>query len=119
MFAYWEQEKTKITKKIMEHKKDGIEKGKPLESMKVFLFQGVLFKSIPTFSKLLTKVASHGWNALAYTANENCNGCAICEKICPVHNIHMENGKPIWGDHCANCFACLQWCPQQLLLWEM
>jgi len=115
MFTYWEQEKTKIAKKIMEHEKDGIEKSKPFESMKVFLFQGVLFKSIPTFTKLLSKVAFHGWDALAYTANEKCNSCGICEKICPVHNIHMENGKPIWEDHCANCFACLQWCPQQAI----
>jgi len=115
MLVNWEQAKSKIANKINEHKKDGIEKSKPLEAMKVFLFQGVLFKSIPTFTKLLTKVAFHGWDALAYTANENCNGCGICEKICPVHNIHMENGKPIWGDHCANCFACLQWCPKQAI----
>lgn len=91
MLAHWEQARLKNSKKIMEHEKDGIEKSNPLESMKGFLFQGILFKSIHTFTKLLTKVAFHGWDALAYMANENCNGCGICERFCPVHNIHTEN----------------------------
>jgi ferredoxin/flavodoxin len=44
---------------------------------------------------------------------ENCNGCGTCEKVCPVNNINLLNGKPVWLHKCEQCFACLQWCPQE------
>jgi len=72
------------------------------------LIQGIFFKMVPTFTRMLTKVAFHGWDSLAYTTNEKCNVCGVCKKICPVHNIHLENGHPIWEDHCVYCFACFQ-----------
>jgi Pyruvate/2-oxoacid:ferredoxin oxidoreductase delta subunit len=25
----------------------------------------------------------------------------------------MANGKPIWQHRCEQCFACLQWCPEE------
>ena len=48
-----------------------------------------------------------------FWSTDNCNGCGICAKICPVENITMIAGKPEWGDHCEVCVACLQWCPQR------
>ena len=47
-----------------------------------------------------------------FMADEKCNSCGICEKVCPVANIKMTNGKPEWLHHCQQCMACLQWCPQ-------
>ena len=47
--------------------------------------------------------------------NENCNGCELCEKICPASNIIMMNGMPTWRGHCEQCMACLQWCPKQAI----
>jgi Fe-S-cluster-containing hydrogenase component 2 len=41
-----------------------------------------------------------------------CNSCAICEKVCPVNNIKMQNGKPAWQHNCQECLACLHFCPQ-------
>jgi Fe-S-cluster-containing hydrogenase component 2 len=32
-----------------------------------------------------------------------------------VENIEMDDGKPVWSDHCAGCFACLQWCPKETI----
>jgi len=46
---------------------------------------------------------------------EKCNGCGICEKVCPVSNIKMENGKPFWMHNCEMCFACDEWCPQKAI----
>ncbi|MBN1878164.1 MAG: EFR1 family ferrodoxin [Anaerolineae bacterium] len=50
-----------------------------------------------------------------FWADEKCNGCGICTRICPVGNISMNEGKPVWQQHCEQCFACLQWCPQEAL----
>ena len=49
----------------------------------------------------------------SFWADEKCTNCAICEKICPAQNISVVNGKPVWQHHCEQCFACLQWCPEE------
>ncbi|GIM29968.1 iron-sulfur protein [Clostridium polyendosporum] len=49
----------------------------------------------------------------AFNCDERCNGCGICSKICPVKNIKMVEGRPLWQHHCEQCFACLQWCPKE------
>jgi len=40
-----------------------------------------------------------------------CVHCGLCAKVCPVCNITMQDGKPVWLHHCQTCMACLQWCP--------
>jgi len=50
-----------------------------------------------------------------FTINKNCNGCAICEKICPVDNISMKDSIPEWQHRCEQCYACIQWCPQEAI----
>jgi flavodoxin/NAD-dependent dihydropyrimidine dehydrogenase PreA subunit len=35
-----------------------------------------------------------------FNINEACNGCATCSKVCPVGNIKMQDGKPIFLHHC-------------------
>ena len=46
-----------------------------------------------------------------FMVNENCTSCSLCEKICPVKNIRLEDGKPQWLRHCEICVACISWCP--------
>jgi len=48
-----------------------------------------------------------------FRADSKCNGCGLCEKVCPVENIHMKDGAPEWQGRCEQCFACFHWCPQQ------
>ncbi|HPN88556.1 MAG TPA: EFR1 family ferrodoxin [Candidatus Omnitrophota bacterium] len=50
-----------------------------------------------------------------FVAEENCNGCGTCAKVCPVADIVMVNQKPVWLHHCEQCMACLQWCPQEAI----
>ncbi|HBF40164.1 MAG TPA: 4Fe-4S ferredoxin, partial [Firmicutes bacterium] len=50
-----------------------------------------------------------------FTVNEKCNGCNTCEKVCPVKNIQIADGKPWWQGHCEHCLACIQWCPQEAI----
>jgi ferredoxin/flavodoxin len=46
-------------------------------------------------------------------ADEKCDGCGICSKVCPVRNIAMGSGKPAWLHRCEMCLACVEWCPNR------
>jgi flavodoxin/Pyruvate/2-oxoacid:ferredoxin oxidoreductase delta subunit len=48
-----------------------------------------------------------------FWCNDQCDGCGLCEKVCPVRNIAMKNGKPAWQGRCEQCLACMQWCPKE------
>ena len=50
-----------------------------------------------------------------FWVDDKCNGCTICEKVCPAHNIQMQSKKPQWLHHCEQCLACIQWCPQKAI----
>jgi ferredoxin len=51
--------------------------------------------------------------AKKFWVDEKCNGCGLCEKICPVENVLMKDRKPVWLDKCEQCAACMQWCPKE------
>jgi Pyruvate/2-oxoacid:ferredoxin oxidoreductase delta subunit len=51
----------------------------------------------------------------SFFADDKCTGCNICEKICPAQNISMSHSRPSWHHHCQQCFACLQWCPEDAI----
>ena len=40
-----------------------------------------------------------------------CNACRVCEHACPVSNIHLKGGGPVWLGHCIMCLACIHKCP--------
>jgi len=77
--------------------------------------RGDLLRTIPTLFKFILHIIFKGIDSLALTADQNCNGCGICERICPVHNIHMNAARPTWDDRCVSCFACLHWCPEEAI----
>lgn len=52
-----------------------------------------------------------------FWVNEKCNGCGLCEKICPVSNIEFNLKKPTWEHKCEQCAACIQCCPNQAIQW--
>jgi len=41
----------------------------------------------------------------------NCTGCGVCRQVCPVGNIELVDGSPLWLHHCEMCCACDEWCP--------
>ena len=51
----------------------------------------------------------------AFSVDESCRGCGTRARVCPVHDIDMVNDRPTWQHHCEQCFACLQWCPNQAI----
>jgi ferredoxin len=50
-----------------------------------------------------------------FTADSNCNGCGVCERVCAVTNVKLVERRPTWQHHCEQCFACLHWCPTKAI----
>ena len=50
-----------------------------------------------------------------FTVSDACVSCGKCEKVCPLGNIHMQDGRPVWGNHCTHCMACLSGCPAEAI----
>lgn len=46
-----------------------------------------------------------------FSVDDKCTGCGICEKICPVQTIRLDDGRPVWGKECTQCLACINRCP--------
>ena len=50
-----------------------------------------------------------------YTVSDDCVSCAICKEICPVNNIELTAGKPVFKHYCEQCMACIQYCPNRAI----
>jgi ferredoxin/flavodoxin len=50
-----------------------------------------------------------------FTVDDSCTSCGICSSVCPVNNIEIVSGKPVWKHGCQQCMACIQFCPQQAI----
>lgn len=50
-----------------------------------------------------------------FFTDENCDGCGICQKVCPAKNIEIKEGRPAWLHKCEQCGACFNWCPKKAL----
>lgn len=47
-----------------------------------------------------------------FWVQDSCIGCGLCQTVCPVSAIVMEEGRPVWKkDTCAWCTACINRCP--------
>lgn len=46
-----------------------------------------------------------------FHTNEKCIGCEICERSCPLGNIRLTDGRPVWFHHCTMCLGCYHHCP--------
>jgi ferredoxin len=50
-----------------------------------------------------------------FIVEDQCTRCGICEQVCPVGNITLQEGRPVWNHRCEQCYACLQWCPVEAI----
>ena len=50
-------------------------------------------------------------HARRFYATEACISCGKCGRVCPLGNIRLEEGKPVWANRCTHCMACICRCP--------
>jgi ferredoxin/flavodoxin len=53
-----------------------------------------------------------------FHVSDACISCDLCEKGCPVHNITLESGRPVWHHRCEACMACIERCPKQAINYQ-
>ena len=46
-----------------------------------------------------------------FHSTESCVGCGTCASVCPLQNIRLVEGRPVWGEECVHCLACYHACP--------
>lgn len=73
---------------------------------------------------LLDQLKSGPVNSLFYTfcvsdrrfwVKDTCVGCGKCAVLCPMNDIRMEGGKPVWNGRCTHCMACISACPARAI----
>lgn len=74
------------------------------------LWQNVFFSAIYRMS--FSRVSGFDRE---FHADAACNGCGVCERVCPAGNIGLRDGRPEWNHRCEQCLACIQWCPQKAI----
>lgn len=47
-----------------------------------------------------------------FVVSDSCTSCGLCESLCPLNNIVMENDRPVWKGGCTHCMACICHCPE-------
>ena len=65
---------------------------------------------------LKTYLVNPGFNRSAtddskYLSTEACIHCGKCVEVCPLKNITLDNGRPVWHGNCTMCMGCYHHCP--------
>ena len=105
MFRKWEKKADKIADYVINGERGRMEKFNPLMTL---LFSKSIDKQY-LGGELDPDIDKRFW------ADDKCNGCGICSKVCPVSNIKMVDDRPVWQHHCEKCLACIQWCPKEAI----
>lgn len=53
--------------------------------------------------------------AKGFYATDKCISCGLCANLCPLNNISLKEGKPVWQDRCTHCMACICRCPEEAI----
>lgn len=54
-------------------------------------------------------------HAKKFYATGECISCGKCANVCSMNNVEIKNGKPVWGDNCTHCMACICRCPKEAI----
>lgn len=57
-------------------------------------------------------------SAKGFYATDACTNCGRCASLCPLSNIHLAEGKPVWGKDCTHCMACICACPTEAIQYK-
>lgn len=51
----------------------------------------------------------------SFLVKDNCTCCGLCEKKCPLGNVEIKDGRPVWKGNCTHCMACICSCPAEAI----
>ncbi len=54
-------------------------------------------------------------HAKKFYATDACVSCGKCVNVCPLENVRLKDGKPVWGKNCTHCMACICRCPSEAI----
>lgn len=77
----------------------------PRNNMEYRIMSGIIN---PFFYRLIVK-------ADPFRVSGACVGCGQCASKCPLNNIELRSGKPVWGKQCTHCMACISYCPAKAI----
>ena len=86
-----------------------IQAGKKLTARHIWLFETII--TVP-FNPVWSKVS---YRTRDFYTTDACISCGKCERVCPLNNISMKDGKPVWGKECTHCMACIGNCPTEAI----
>ncbi len=77
-------------------------------------------KKVGTFAKISSGMVNAIFypvfvSAKKFYTTDDCIGCGNCVKVCPLNNVSLNEGKPVWGDQCTHCMACICKCPKEAI----
>ena len=55
------------------------------------------------------------WELKGYRVTKTAKGTTRRTASIPGTGIALENGKPIWGNQCTHCMACICYCPTEAI----
>ena len=86
--------------------------GSNLIARHVYLFETII--TVP-FNPVWCK---YKLTAKDFYVTDACVGCGKCQKLCPLNNISLVDGTPVWGDQCTHCMACIGNCPTKAIEYD-
>lgn len=86
-----------------------IAQGAQLPPQKISLMDQIYSQAAnPLFYRLFV-------SAKGFYTTEACVACGKCAEVCPMNNITLQDGKPVWSNRCTHCMACICRCPKEAI----
>lgn len=83
--------------------------GQPFAALPITPLDHALSRAVnPLFYRFCVK-------ASPFSVGSECIGCGKCARLCPLGNISLKDGKPVWGRDCTHCMACIAYCPAEAI----
>lgn len=79
-------------------------------------FSDMIKGGLPRFKSNVIGSGFYKWASdKPFFSTDGCISCGMCVKVCPMQNITLENGRPVWHGNCNTCDACYHHCPKHAI----
>ena len=80
------------------------------------VFSDMIKGGLPRFKSNVIGSGFYKWASdKPFFATDACFSCGLCVKVCPLQNITLEDGRPVWHGNCNTCDACYHHCPKNAI----